>query len=193
MHSPTSRRGVAALIALALPLAACGSSSSGSNSSASAAGQPVSNTTNQALAFAQCMRSHGVTNFPDPTSNGHGGIQIQASQRAGSGGSLTVNGAAVNGPAFKSAMQMCRKYLPNGGQPTAAQTAKAKAEALAMARCMRAHGVPNFPDPTFQSGPGGGTLFRFGGPGSGIDPNSPSFQAAQKICQPLFAGGPVKN
>jgi hypothetical protein len=41
---------------------------------------------------------------------------------------------------------------------------------VAFARCMRAHGVPKFPDPNGQSGQLG--------PGSGIDPNSPQFQSA---------------
>lgn len=41
---------------------------------------------------------------------------------------------------------------------------------LAFARCMRANGVPNFPDPNGQSGQLG--------PASGIDPNSPAFQSA---------------
>ncbi len=41
---------------------------------------------------------------------------------------------------------------------------------LAFARCMRAHGVPDFPDPNGRNGQLG--------PGSGIDPNSPAFQAA---------------
>jgi len=41
---------------------------------------------------------------------------------------------------------------------------------LAFAKCMRAHGVPSFPDPDGQ----GGQL----GPSSGIDPSSPQFQSA---------------
>jgi hypothetical protein len=41
---------------------------------------------------------------------------------------------------------------------------------LAFAKCMRAHGVPDFPDPDGQAGQLG--------PGSGIDPSSPQFQAA---------------
>jgi hypothetical protein len=166
--------------ATGLVLAACGSSSPRStNASAS--------NRNAGLEFASCMRSHGVSNFPDPGSNGNGGIQVQSSQRAGSGPSLSVDGVSVNAPEFQSAMQACRSKLPNGGHPSAAQTARAKAQALAMSKCMRAHGVPNFPDPTFQSGPGGAIGIRIGGPGSGIDPSSPAFQAAQKICLP--AGG----
>ena len=54
------------------------------------------------------------------------------------------------------------------------------------ARCMRSHGVPNFPDPQFQTGPGGGLGVRIGGPG--INPRSPAFQAAQKACGGIFGG-----
>ena len=46
---------------------------------------------------------------------------------------------------------------------------------LAFARCMREHGV-DMPDPDFS---GGGGVFRAGGPGSGIDPGSETFQKAQ--------------
>jgi hypothetical protein len=126
------------------------------------------------------MRSHGVTNFPDPTGNGRGGLAIQASQRAGSGQSLKINGVPVNAPAFQAAMQTCRSKLPNGGRPTAAQVAAQKAKALQFSACMRSHGVPNFPDPVFQQGPGGGVEMRIGGPG--VDPSSPGFQSAQHQC-----------
>jgi hypothetical protein len=43
---------------------------------------------------------------------------------------------------------------------------------------MRAYGVPNYPDPQF---PPGGGIEQWLGPG--IDPNSPSFQAATNKCQ----------
>lgn len=167
-----------------LGLAACGSSdpSTTTRASSSATGKQASG-----LAFARCIRSHGVPNFPDPTSNGQGGIQIQQSERSGSGPSTRVNGVSVNGPAFQSAMQACRRYLPHGGVPTAAETAKAKAQALAMSRCMRSHGVPNFPDPKFQTGPNGSIGVRLSG--AGIDPNSPAFQAAMNYCGPRFGKG----
>jgi hypothetical protein len=129
------------------------------------------------------MRSHGVPSFPDPSGNGHGGLQIQQSQRAGSGASMTVNWVSVSAPAFQSAMRTCQKDLPNGGHPTTAQSAQARAEALAMSRCMRSHGVPNFPDPTFRNGPNGGVGIGINfGSGSGINPRSPAFQAAQTAC-----------
>jgi hypothetical protein len=128
------------------------------------------------------MRSHGVSNFPDPTG---GRLLLQVQQTPDS---TKVNGVEVSGPVFQSAMHACRSYLPNGGHPSAAQTAKAKAEALAMSRCMRSHGVPNFPDPKFRSGPNGGVGIQLNGPG--IDPNSPAFQAAQKACGSIL-GAPV--
>jgi hypothetical protein len=131
------------------------------------------------------MRSHGVTNFPD-SPGGAGGFRIQV--QSGPSGT-SVNGVAVNGRTFQSAMQACRSYLPNGGHPTAAQTAKAKAQALAMSRCMRSHGVPNFPDPQFKSGPGGGIGVQLSGPG--VNPSSPAFQAAQKACGSIFGKAAV--
>ena len=101
---------------------------------------------------------------------------------------MTVNGVSVSAPAFQSAMRACQKDLPNGGHPTAAQAAQARAAALAMSRCMRSHGVPNFPDPKFQSGPNGGLGIGMDLNGSGINPSSPAFQAAQKACAPKGAG-----
>jgi hypothetical protein len=182
MHRSTI---IPALLATGLLLAACGSSAP-SKSTASSAPLAAA-TTNSPIAFAKCMRASGVPNFPDPGSNGNGGFTIQSSQRAGSGASLSVDGVSVNAPAFQSAMQTCRKLMPNGGVPSAAQSAKMRADALAMSSCMRAHGVSNFPDPTFGTGPAGGVSVRIGGPG--IDPSSPAFQAAQKICMPLMARG----
>ena len=173
---------IASILAAGVLLAACGSSSDPSSGSAAATKQ------RDGLALANCIRRHGVPNFPDPSGNGRGGIQIQLSDRSGSGQSAKVNGVPINAPAFKSAMQACRKYEPNGGAPSPAQTARIKAKALAMSRCMRSHGVPNFPDPQFQSG-GGGFGIRLSG--AGVNPQSPAFQAAQKECGSIFGGVPV--
>ena len=165
------RKSIVALAALLL--AACGSSS-------------PSNTTakvDQMVAFARCMRAHGVPNFPDPGSNGSGGLIIQ--QRAGSGGSLKVNGVGVSSPAFQSAMQSCHSQLPNGGRPPQLSAAR-RAQMLKFSQCMRAHGLTNFPDPTF--GPGGRVGLKLPG-GSEIDPNSPAFQRAQSACAKYQRGG----
>jgi hypothetical protein len=169
------------VLAVCLLLAACGSSGPKSASG---------NNRNLGIAFARCMRANGVPNFPDPGSNGGGGVQINASQSSGSGQTLTVNGVPVSAPAFQAANQKCQKDLPKGGGPpiSSAQLNRLRAGALAVARCMRAHGVPNFPDPIVGRGPGGrgvGMKVGIGGPGSGIDPSSPAFQSAQKLCGPL--------
>lgn len=172
-----------------IAMAGCGSSSSSSYNAGSTGPNDAAAANAQGLKFAQCIRAHGVPNFPDPGGNGSGGIEIQQGSRAGSGSTEKVNGVPVNGATFQTAMKACASYLPNGGHPTAAQTAKAKAQALAMSRCMRTHGVPNFPDPSFQTGPNGGIGVRIGG--AGIDPNSPSFQAASKACGSIFGGAPT--
>jgi hypothetical protein len=172
------------LLLAVLGLAACGSSRPNTGGATSAQGDSAANQA-KGLAFSRCMRSHGVPSFPDPTGGG-GGFRIQV--QSGPSGT-SVDGVAVNGTTFQSAMQACRSYLPNGGHPTATQTAQAKAQALAMSRCMRSHGVPNFPDPQFTTGPGGGVGVRLGGPG--IDPNSPAFQAAQKACGSIFGKAAV--
>lgn len=115
------------------------------------------------MKLTTCMRSNGVPNFPEP--NGQGVIQ--------------ASGLDPNSPAFQKAMQACRKVLPNGGTPTPAQQAQQKALMLKMSQCMRSHGVPNFPDPTFGSG--GRVSLRITA-GQGLDPSSPTFQAAQQKC-----------
>jgi hypothetical protein len=57
------------------------------------------------------------------------------------------------------------------------------AQGIKFAACMRAHGVPGFPDP---SGGGGGIHISVR---SGINPSSPSFQAARTTCAKLLPGG----
>jgi hypothetical protein len=120
--------------------------------------------------FASCMRRNGVPSFPDPNAQG----QITANIDPGSA-------------QFQKAQQVCRKLMPNGGTPSPAQQEQARHYALLFSACMRSHGEPNFPDPQFGSG--GSVRLRISA-GSGIDPSSPQFQAAQKACQ---SDSPGKN
>ena len=61
------------------------------------------------------------------------------------------------------------------------------AQGVAYPRCMRSHGVSDFPDPT--PGPGGGVGFQFnGGPGSDLNHNNPKFEAADQACRSLLPG-----
>jgi hypothetical protein len=130
----------------------------------------------KALKLSECMRTHGVPNFPDP--NGQGVIQ--------------GSGIDPNSRQFQNAQQTCAKELGGGpGTRSPAQIAKAEAEALAFSKCMRSHGVARFPDPQFSSG--GGVSIRItghvgAGGNNGLDPNSPIFQKAQQTCGSLLPG-----
>jgi hypothetical protein len=108
--------------------------------------------------FAHCMQAHGAPVQVSP--NGQG---------------VQING--VPSPQTKAALQACKTYLPNGGPQTlspAQQAANLKV-LLTMAKCVRAHGIPNFPDPD------GKGVFQLP---SGISPNSPQFQTAMQACRP---------
>lgn len=171
------------LLLIAL-LAACGSSAPGvANLGATPKPSSTPGGSHSALAFAQCMRKHGVTNFPDP----------------GSGGRIAINGSEGGGldPAssqFQNAQQACRSLLPNGGAPNPQQQQQMQQDALKFSQCMRAHGIANFPDPQFQSGPGGGGVTLQLPPG--IDAESQQFKDAQQACQsqlPKPPGGSVST
>jgi len=125
-----------------------------------------------AVSYAQCMRSHGIVNFPDP--NSQGDFLLTKSTHFD-----------PNTRRFNSADKACRHLLPNGGQITPAEQQQMLAAALKFVACMRAHGLPTFPDPTTSGNRVGIRI----GPASGIRPNSPKFQAAQKACQPLLMAG----
>jgi hypothetical protein len=125
------------------------------------------------LAFAKCMRAHGVEAFPDPNSQGE--IQIGATA-----------GIDPGSRTYRSAEQACEKVLPDEGRPSPELLAKMRLGALAFSACMRAHGVPDFPDPVFSKG--GVQLVMGAGPGSDLDPAAPSFQAARRACQGKLPG-----
>ncbi len=142
-------------------IAGCGSSGAASGGTGTSA-TPSAAAESALLRFSVCMRAHGVPDFPDPTV----------------GGGLHINlGSGLNpkSPAFRAAMATCRKLLPGGG-PHPLTEAQRQA-AIANAQCMRTHGVPDFPDPTF---PAGGGIEIQGGPG--LNPQSPAFQKAARAC-----------
>jgi hypothetical protein len=129
-----------------------------------------------AFAFSKCMRANGVPKFPDPQTSGNA---MRVSIGPGTG-------IDPNSPTFKAAQQKCQKLLPNGGQPSPQQIAKAEKQALDFSKCMRSHGVPKFPDPQFSTN--GGFGVRIGARGSGLDPSSPTFQHAQQACAKNLPG-----
>ena len=154
-----------AVAAAVLALAACGS---GGGPIASA--QTGSGPGPGAVAFAKCMRGHGVPEFPDPGGTPPAGTSISI---LGSELPTTIN---VNAPAFQSALNTCMKQF-NAAHPRPPLTAAKKAAALKFSQCLRTHGVPHFPDPAFP--PGGGIALRTA---PDTDPTSPAFQHAQRVC-----------
>jgi len=157
-------------------IAACGYSSSPNSA------QTNTNASNAALLvkYSDCMRSHGVPSFPDPSTSQSGNNSFGID---GFNFNLPA-GLNMQSPAYQSAGKACQPLVAGGGDGPAgnpAFAAKAKQAALAHAQCMRSHGVPNFPDPKVSMS-GGGISVSSGGPG--LNPQSPAFQRAQKICQP---------
>lgn len=157
----------------ALALTACSSGAGGSGTGTVGGAGVSGRGYATALRFAACMRSHGVPQFPDPSPGG--GIAI----RAGGPGSNVNPGA----PAFRTAAQACRKLMPRGGTPGPIPAA-ARRRLLQFSQCMRTHGVPNFPDPTFPAS-GGAMIEVPGGPGGPSGP-SPAFRRAAQACGQPF-------
>lgn len=177
------RCAIAALVA-ALLVAACGSSSPTGTSPPGAAGRATTSSSSPdhsaaasaSLAFSKCMRSHGVPNFPDLGGNG---MRIAASGRT-----ISVNGSSFSASAFSLTRQKCRRFLPHTSA-SPLQAARQRQQGLKFARCMRGHGVPNFPDPTAAPGSGANQVAHLSGV-SAQELQSPDFQAAAKAC----GGGP---
>jgi hypothetical protein len=150
-----------ATIAAILILAGCGGSSP-----AGTAGRGGSNGFRKAfVAFAVCMRSHGLSGYPDPQVWSSGG-EVHAKIGPGSLNPDT--------PAFKAADHACHNLLPDGGVPGGGGvSAQAKAQDLAFADCMRSNGVPGFPDPSHDGA--------FDLPPA-INPQAPRYQSAMRAC-----------
>jgi len=182
----------AALIALSVLVAGCGGNSptggvaslgthtsTTSTTSSTAAGSPgggESSPGSQAVAYSACMRSHGVANFPDPKISTHGnGVSV----------AIGVTPAITGNPHFNSAQRACNKLLPGGGPGSGSNhqmTPSEQSRYLKAAACVRSHGVPNFPDPTFS---GGGAHIAH----QGLNESSPAFKAAVQACESLIPGG----
>jgi hypothetical protein len=159
-----------------------GQSASGGAGGGSASGGGVSATLRiggsytQDLKFAECLRSNGLPGFPGPSPNGTFHITSSSSAVPGS-------------PQFQAAQKACRKFTPNGGAPPSpAQQAKMLAQSLQYSKCMRSHGITDFPDPQSRNGRVGFSITA--SPGSDLNPNNPQFQAAQKACETLLPRPP---
>jgi hypothetical protein len=144
-----------------------------------------------AVGYSVCMRSHGVPNFPDPTTNGP--VLKADPQQLG-----------VSTARYELARQGCQHSLPNTGttqeqqQETQCMTSGTCSQATvqswltglrALAMCLRSHGVPTWPDPVLT--PQGLPHFRYDQ--AGIDHHSVSTVGKVKTCVRVtgFRGVPL--
>jgi len=156
---------------LALLAAGCGGSprsqvaqlGTTTTTASSAPGRSTGTLESDEVAFARCVRSHGVANYPDPTSSG---LVKESVEQLG-----------VSSARFLTAQSACRHLLPNGGSgPSPAEVQYVRALSLHFAQCVRSHGVPGFPDP--------GSDGRIPDPATvGINQGSPKFEAANQACR----------
>ena len=161
----------------ALVTSGCGTRSAGpgvakltsTESTSAVAGSPASSASSSpatkgpatALAHAECMRSHGLPDFPDP-----GPIQIDVKAHPD---------LDPNSPQFGAAQKACQSLEPVGAAGNGVSS-QARAAALAYSACMRSHGFPKLPDPVFDSRGEHVAI-------NGIDTDSAQFQNADKACQ----------
>ncbi len=170
-HHPLVVVSIVGVAAFSLFAAGCGGAgSAGVASVASSTTAGTSTAQTGVLAFARCVRSHGVPSFPDPDSTGH----IPKLQ--------VINARKSNPSRFDSANNACSQLLPNGGNgPTI--TAADRTDYLKAAACMRSHGFSGFPDPTF---PNGNVTVDIP---SSIDQDSSEFKSAATTCTKLIPAG----
>ncbi len=130
------------------------------------------------------MRSHGVPDYPDP----------------GSGGTLPKPGAqafGVSSSQFSAAQRACQHLLPATGasiqqcEMTGDCPQAVVQQALNVmrkyARCIRSHGVPNWPDPTIDSQ--GRPFFDVSNVGITHQyTHSTLFESKDRVCERLVGG-----
>jgi hypothetical protein len=171
----TSRSVLCALLAASCTviLAACGSASAtGYHNPHYPYGAP-----NVPISMSKCMRANGVPDFPDPREgpNGGGVGWPGGGPEMISTDVLLIMGQRIAGPVVASAAKTCKEYMGPSGPPPALTESQRDA-AIAEAECMRRHGLPNFPDPTF-SGPNQQLNLS-----PGLNPQSPAVEQAAKAC-----------
>jgi hypothetical protein len=178
---------------LALVLLGAVACTGGGPSSVSPGGSPAaggSAAAPSAVGYSHCMRSHGVPNYPDPPSGGQvpkadpqqlgiSGAQLQAAQRS------CRHQYPGNGGALGASLRQCEET----GNCPQAMVHRVMNSMLSFSRCMRAHGVLNWPDPIVDSeGRPGFNLV----PIHGTNWNSPQIQNKIYECEHVMpAGGGV--
>jgi hypothetical protein len=173
---------LAALVGLSLFVSACGGSSGshvaqlGSSTTNTTQRSPSTNssapsTQGNRVAYSQCMRSNGVFDYPDPNSSGGTDKSRITAARSEAGSSR-----------FDTALDACKHLLPPSQPgPTPAEVQQVMNAMANVARCIRSHGVPNWPDPYLDAGRPTFDIHS-------IDYKAPPISAAIHQCHHLMPG-----
>ena len=186
--SSATAAAIVASVGLALLAAACGGSKGGhvaqlgstatQSSTLSSAGSAQEN---GAVAFSRCMRSHGVSKFPDSASP-----------------KVNLQQLGVSSSRFQAAQRACQHLFPNNVEASVTQCLSTGDcpqtllhqilnQGLEFARCMRSHGVSNWPDPT-RYPDNGAPVFNLLH-AHGFDPRSPQIEHKMDECQHVYSAG----
>ncbi|MGN9906389.1 hypothetical protein ACTMTJ_02450 [Phytohabitans sp. LJ34] len=163
---------------LALSAAGCGGGGDGGDKVATAGGKTPEASASASpggpddrdaiFAYSKCMRENGLPDFPDPEVGDNGEFRMGLPEG--------VDKAKVD-----AAQKVCKKHLPNGGEPPKADPERQE-QLRKYAKCMRENGVPKFPDPK-----DGGLQIDGNEVG---DPESPTFKAAEEKCRSIMPEPP---
>lgn len=144
------------------------SASNGDGGGSSAAPGSTGNATQLVDEWAACMRRHGDAGQTDPTIDTNGVIHISVLAQGPGEANFSNEAHNSTGPCGSYLQAASKALLGSGASPPAPSLA----QLLKYARCMRAHGVPKFPDPN-----GSGRTYI-----GNLDPNGAVFVNADKVC-----------
>jgi hypothetical protein len=162
----------AAFAAVSLLAAACGRGAASTTATSAAQGGNTATDNADEMPYTQCMRAHGVPNFPDPNAQG----------KPFTSENLLPAGINPDSPQVAAASTTCAHLLV---PPSPEQLAQQARELVRYAECMRAHGLPDFPDPSTTAN---------GGSSLALTPaivDSPDFQPAEQACHSIDPGLPT--
>lgn len=165
---------LAVMASIGLLTAACGGNSPSAGASGSGASTHAGKSADRdkVVAFAQCMRSHGVANFPDPGANAAGPIDPDQ--------------LGISQAQYQAAKDACGSLAPpRPTRLTTAQQQQVLSQLLNVSKCMRSHGLPSFPDPNPASTIFGQSGLLFSLPAS-MNPDSSQFVSAENACKSLM-------
>ena len=121
---------LAAIALITIMSAACSNTGAKTGTGDSGGDTAIAASHAQAVKFAECMRSHGYRDFPDPNASGD----------------FESFGISVSPEVWTKALDACKDLQPPGTF-TGNRSPEQEQAALKFAQCIRDNGVKDFPDP----------------------------------------------